>query len=140
MSDTDRAIVFWGQEEDAYLAHTEKDVAIEEILDGMDDINNLPETIEVCGFTRREPSVKHEASYVLESLLERLDDEYGNPDGGCTEATESMKAAAETFATAVLDEFTSWSCDIVKRETVNVREWIKKNRPDWLGEGESCES
>ena len=43
-----------------------------------------------------------------------------------------MKAAALAFATVLLREYESWACEIVKRETVNVHDWIKEHRPNWL--------
>ena len=130
----DRTIVFWGLEDDERLTHSEMDDAVESMLDGMDDIKALPETIEICGYAYMEPGVKKEAENILERLLEGLDEEYGNPDGGCTKATDSMKKASETFVAAILKDYTVWACDLVARETVNVQKWIKENRPDWLGE------
>jgi len=133
MSEIDRKIEFWGREEDEHLTHTEMDPAIEEILDGMDNINALPETIEVCGYAHTEPSSKGINEHVLEHLLEWLDEEYGDSDK-YSDPTDGMKEAADTFVAAVLAEYTVWACDLVKKETVNVQEWIKENRPDWLEE------
>jgi len=133
----DRKIVFWGDKDDEHLTFAEMDDAIESILDGMDDINALPETIDVCGFARMEPNAKSEAVRVLERTLSDLDQEYGNPDGNYTKATDSMQEAAKTFVAAVLDEYTVWACDIVKRETVNVQAWIKENRPDWIEDNDN---
>lgn len=129
--------VFWGSADDERLTHTELDDAIESMLDGMDDINDLPATIEVCGFARMAPNAKHEAAGVLERLIEILDEEYGDPDGGYAVATDSMKVAAEEFVTTVLDEYTVWACELVQRQTVNCRLWIKENRPDWLEENDN---
>ncbi len=131
----DRKIVLWGAEDQEQLTHTEMDDAIESALDGMDDINNLPETLVVCGFARMElPSAEHLATHALERILEELDEEHCDPDGNYTEETEYMKKAAIRFATSVLDEYTSWACEIVKRETIDVKKWIKENRPEWLEE------
>lgn len=128
-----RTIKFWGSEDDERLMHTEMDDAVESILEGMEeDVNNLPETIEVFGFASRKPNVKQWAEDVLHKLIESLDEEFGDPDDGYTATTDGMKEAADTFVTAVLKEYTVWACEFVKRETVNVQEWIKENRPDWL--------
>jgi len=129
-------IVAWGLEDDERLSHSEMDDAIESVLDGIGDLNAPPETIEMCGFIHKKPSVKREATGALDRILESLDEEYGDPDGGYIEATDSMKDAAQEFVAAVLDEYTVWACEIVKRETVNVQEWIKENRPDWIGDND----
>jgi len=138
MAKTERKIEVWGKEDDEQLTHTEMDDAIESELEGMED--PLPETIDVCGFARSMPNAKRLAGDVLERLLENLDAEYGNPDGYMEytdQYLESMKAAAEEFVAAVLDKYTVWACDFVKREKVNVQEWIKANRPDWLEENDN---
>ena len=131
MSETDRKIVFWGDKEDEHLIHTDMDDAIESILD---DIKDLPETVEVCGFARRELISKGTSNHVLEHLLEHLDQEYADPDGSYSDPTKGMIEASDTFVAAVLKEYKVWACDLIKRETVNVQSWIKENRPDWLEE------
>jgi len=45
-----KEIKFWGSEGDEYLTYTEMDDAIESVLDGIENIKDLPETIEVCGY------------------------------------------------------------------------------------------
>jgi len=128
-----RKIILWDAEGCEHLTHTEMDVAIEAALDGMDDINNLPEILTVRGYARMElPSAKSLAINALDSMLETLDEEHSNPEGDGTARTDEMQKAAVEFATVVLDGYTSWACEIVKTETINVQEWIKENRPDWL--------
>ena len=131
---SEREIVFWGWEDDESLSHYDKDEAIEAMLDGMDEpIAALPETIEVCGFARMEihPNVLS-ADAILEDALERLDEEYADPHGEIEEPTPAMKTAAEAFVAVIKAEYMVWNCEVVARETVNVREWIKEHRPDWL--------
>jgi len=48
---------------------------------------------------------------VLEEVLERLDEEYGDPDGDPFDATAKMWEAANAFACAVLDEYVPWMCE-----------------------------
>jgi len=133
----ERKIDFWGLEDDENLTHTEMDDAIESILDGTGDIKDLPETIEVCGFVYLDlPSVESLASRVLGDFIEGLDENYSNPDAGYTKETGTMKEAAVAFVTTVLEKYKVWACDLVKRETINVREWIKENRSDWLEDAE----
>ena len=132
----DRKIEFWGKEDDERLTYTEMDDAIESIIDGTDDIEDLPETIEVCGFARIEPSMKNGAEVALERLLENLDEEYSDPDGSYTDPTDKMIEASKEFVATVLDEYKVWACELVSRETINVQKWIKENRPEWLKEND----
>ena len=125
-----RTIKYWDSEGEERLTHTDRDEAIECVLD---DTGSLPEKIEICGFARMKlPGVESLATDVLGRLLEGLDEDYGDPDGGYASGTDEMKEAAIKFTSTVLDEYVSWACEIVKRETVDVAAWVKKNRPDWL--------
>ena len=122
-----RTIIYWDSEGEERLTHTDRDEAIESILDG---IGKLPEKIEICGYARMLPNVELLAHHALERLVEDLDEEYG--DGNYSEATTAMKEAAKVFLTAVLDEYAVWACILVKRETVDVPAWVKENCPEWL--------
>ena len=51
------------------------------------------------------------AEDILESILENLDDNYGEPDGDYTKPTEKMKIAAETLARTIKEEYISWQCE-----------------------------
>ena len=117
---------YWGLEDADRLYHDDKDEAIEAILEGMEPET---ETIEICGFTQMDISVSWLSP--LEDILERLDEEYGDPDGDYTKPTEAMKEAEKAFLAVIKKEYTSYMCEVVCRETVNVNEWIKEHRPDW---------
>ena len=108
------------------------DDAIESILD--EPLEDMPETIEVCGYIPMVPNKTKIAKHVVEHLVEHLEDEFGNPDGDYVETTDNIKKAAEDLVRTVLEEFTVWACDLVKWKTINVQEWIKENRPEWLEE------
>lgn len=122
--------VVWGFPDAETLCHTEKYDAIEEILDCLDD--PLPETIVVAGFARMEIEVTA-FCHPLEALLERLDEDYGDPDGEPTKPTATMEEAERVFLEAIKKEYDVWQCQEVCRETINVAEWIEANRPDWNG-------
>lgn len=59
--------------------------------------------------------VKHHADriaeLVLEVALERLDEEYSDPDQDGTEPTQAMKDAAKAFADAVVKDYVTWACE-----------------------------
>ena len=51
------------------------------------------------------------ADRALEEALERLDEEYGNPDGDSFVPTETMKNAAYLFGSIVARRFVAWQCE-----------------------------
>lgn len=123
-----REVVYWGQRDANQLTYTDKDEAIEEILDGID---KFPSTIEICGYAEMRPN--WEDYRPLKSILERLDEEYGDDDldSEYTKPTQAMKEAEKTFMEVIAREYMIFMCEIVTHETINVLDWIKSNRPDW---------
>jgi|AntAceMinimDraft_16_1070373.scaffolds.fasta_scaffold15810_3 hypothetical protein len=47
----------------------------------------------------------------LNYILERLDEEYSNPDGDYTNPTEAMKEAALAFGESVVGGYVPWMCE-----------------------------
>ena len=84
--------------------------SIEEVTDRFPD--GTP--VEVRVFRKMRVRVEGLADRLLESLLEDLDEDYGDPDGftsNPTEPTDSMKAAAKQFVEAVVKEYKVWACE-----------------------------
>lgn len=128
MSDTveTRAVKFWGEADDERLTHRTEDEAIEEILDALEP---FPETITIVGFAPMVPDWKFVTP--LADIMEQLDDDgYGGEDGSDT--TPAMKEAEAAFLAVLKAEYVAWSCEEITRKEVNVAEWIKAHRPDWL--------
>ena len=126
-----REIVFWSIGDYERLMHESIEEAIEDMLgcfalpDGKWS-DNLPETVEVKGYARMQPSLQEGCS--LDHLMEWLDDEYGDPDRiGGTMPTEAMLVAERAFHAIVLAEYESFMCEDIEKQTVNVREWIEKH-------------
>lgn len=98
-----------------------------------------PEILEIECFRQSVVPETFLASVALDRVLECLDEEFGNPDGDYSDPTDAMKAAEAVFIKAVLFEYSVWSCEETGEvERVNVLEWVRENRPDWLddnGEG-----
>jgi len=121
-------------EDEEALHQTDPDEAIEEYLGYFyGDLSEAPETIEVYAWGRVaiDRLLIDTLIYIaLESVLERIDEEYGDEDS--TIPTESMMAAAKSFAEAVLDEYEVWRCGPCGQRTVAVLPWVRKHRPDWL--------
>lgn len=85
----------------------------------------VPEHVVVYGFAPVElPRAEHFMSGdLLEIILERLDEDHGNPEE-YTEPTEGMKEAERMFVRAVLDEYHVWQCEQVCEKRVRVRDYI----------------
>ena len=123
-------IEFWDTEDSECLIYKTQDEAIEAILDQL-DLNQLPETLEMCGYARTVIQEKYLGDgSLLEYILERLDEEYGYADG-YTEPTEAMIDAEKAFIGVILSEYKPWTCEIVERKTINVQEWVETHRSDW---------
>lgn len=120
-------IEFWSATDDEILSHETVDEAVESFLE---DCDQFPETIEIRGYARMQPSP--DVLRPLEDLLEYLDEEYGDPDGPPTEATAKMKEAERAFINVVLQDYSSWACEQVTTEIILVNEWIGNKRPEWL--------
>jgi hypothetical protein len=130
---SEREIVFWGAEDDGNLSHEDIDEAIEEVLDGAPCgiADRLP-IITMCGFARMPVSMSTLSP--LEHCLEHLDEEYGDPDGDSDKPTPAMLEAEKVFLAVIQTEYKSWTCEVVERRKINVADWIKEHRPDWLEE------
>jgi len=51
------------------------------------------------------------ASQVLDYILDKLDEDYGNMDADPTIPSSTMKAAAKIFAEAVIEDYQVWVCE-----------------------------
>jgi len=127
--------VYWGQPDDERLSHEHPDDAIEEYLsaiyDGASDM--FPEEVIVYGFKRMEPDTEACVDAVLDCLLDRLDEDFADPEGDGTKPTEAMKAHARTFVSNILDEYSVWACELNGEHiAVKTQQWIEENCPHWF--------
>lgn len=126
-----RKAVYWGAPDEERLIHDDMDEAIEAIFDEWPD--PLTGMVTVCGYARMEVSAHYlDAESILEDILERLDEEYGNPDGDRSEATPPMLDAAKALVAAIKAEYVPWACEEVERHEIDMAAWIREHRPDWL--------
>ncbi len=132
MTDEKRQVVFWECHQNAEVLHHEtKNEAIENYLDGI-DLEDEEETVLVYGFARMvapKPN-KSDADYVVEDWFETHWEEFIGED--VPDITARMNEAALTFLTVLHDEFVPWACEEIESDEINVADWIKENRPDWL--------
>jgi len=108
----------WEQLEDSVEEVVEKvfEDHCEEVGEGEDvTAGRLNWPLEILVFKRMdvggEAEAQRIASDALERTLERLDEEYGDPDGDTTDATDAMKEAALVFGRAVVAEYVPWQCE-----------------------------
>ena len=141
---SDRKIAFYSYDDsEEVLSCDDLDDAVEAGLDRLlgpqmsadDVLRVLPDEIEIFEYARMEirPSEHHE-DLAIEPLLASLDEEYGDPDGEPTIESEKMSTAVFVFIKAIIAEYEPWACEQVSSKMINVREWVDKNRPDWLEE------
>jgi disulfide oxidoreductase YuzD len=93
---------------------------------------DIPETLELIGYdpmTINEEAQKRFADWILESLLENMDEsEFGGED--YTDVNQTMKDAASEFIKKIVAEYRVWPCLEVCRKTVNTADYIKPEEPD----------
>jgi hypothetical protein len=119
--EAEKTCTYWGINEPETMHATSPDEAIADYLAECDE---LPATILLCGYVRMKVG-GIDTERVLESVLETLDEEYGNPDGDVPEApTDAMIAAAKAFEAVVLAEYKPWACEAVYHEDVHVAAWM----------------
>ena len=124
----DRKIIFWDIEDEETLLYGDKNEAIEMIIDSYTEV---PETFELCGFARKKiENSPRRAEDLLEDLLECFDENHGGEEP--SDATKEMIEATEEYLKKMVSLYTPWQCDIVKRENIDVKKWVKENAPEWL--------
>ena len=123
-----REIIFWDEAGAEVLQCTDKDEAIENILDGL---GTKEGELEICGYARMEHvGLGLDAELIVETLIERWDEEYGGDDS--TDITEEMIVLGNKFVNKMSRLYEIWQCEIVHREKIDIRKWVEVNRPDWL--------
>lgn len=121
---TDTHIVFWDCRSDREdLAFTSIEDAVQSWADDLE--GPLPEEVTVYGWKRMEiPSAEAIAERVLDDVLERLDEEYGDPDGGFVQPAKELNAAALRFAEEVRTHYVSWMCEQATSRIVRVADYV----------------
>lgn len=122
---------FYSYKDPETLTHEDLDDAIVEYLD-----DNEPEEWErKVTFTRYEHRVisdarkKSLAEGVLESFLELLDEDYGDPESSTT-PTAAMEAAAAELVTAVTAGYKVWACSREESIVVDILDWLKEHKQE----------
>lgn len=125
----------WSADDGERLSDYTLGDAIGHYLDGIEP-GCWPNMLTVTGFARMRARVS--ARWLLDLILENLDEEYGDPECGYSKPTAAMIAAAGVFAAAIESEYDSWACETVTKVTVRVIAWVRENEPQWLDGEEIC--
>ena len=132
-----KEIDYWDKEDSEYLEHTDKDEAIEYIIDG--EPEPLPLEIDIIGYSRERVDLDRFAKNIAETLAEYIDEEYGDPDA-ChlfDKSDENLIDAAKEFVAKATENYKPWACKEVpeSKEVINVKKWVTENRKDWILDG-----
>ena len=97
------------------LSYSEKDEAIEMILDGCYP-ENMPRELELCTYKRSvvDSPPDYHTEGILETLTEFLDENYGGEEN--YEPTAEMKEETEKYVSKIFKLYVPWRCEIIKRE------------------------
>ena len=138
----ERTIEYWDLEEPLYgnLHFTAEDDAMEMILDSFFP-DPLPRRVTLYGWARRElerRDVELAVGAAEEYIWERLDEEYGNPDGSArdSEPTPEHEAAIAKAKTALVDAIRAGypvlGCEIATEKEIDCEQWVRENAPHWM--------
>jgi uncharacterized protein YqcC (DUF446 family) len=118
---------YWScNEDEEMLTATDPDEAVREFVD---DAVELPNKIEVFGFAPMAVDWDDEGDTALTNMIERIDEEFGNPEEK-TEITEGMKAAAKEFSDKISKLYHVFACEHISVDTIDMAEWLKENDPE----------
>jgi len=147
VSDTFDNALFYSWTDGETLTSADPEDEIREFLDwsnytcetDAETIKNLKDGLEIYAYNPREISdsvLDVRAAFLVEDLLESLDEEYGNPDGDSKDliSKEDQEALVQEIF-AVLKKFrddgriVSWQCEPVAKRTYTpeeITQWVKK--------------
>ena len=136
------AVAFWDCDDGAeILEHRDQGEAIAAFLDQLGEPGITPAgflkvlealgELEVFGYRLIQVTAPPRPG-CLEDLLERLDEEYGDPGGNGTEASPAMKAAEAAFVAAVIADFEPWACERFTSTKIDPVAWVRENCPEWI--------
>lgn len=130
----DEAIVFYGLEDQEEL-DGDPIVVIERVLEDAcekagESFDTIADRIEwpikVLEYRHLIPSESNITSIALDSVLDHLYEEYGNPDSDGDDPTDDMRTAARRLAKVAIRDFQVWACEPTGEFFEYTREEVKK--------------
>ena len=131
MSNQQRTPKYWHWSNDAEtLAFTTPGEAVDDYVEHVyhaglgDDPPPIPEYVTLYGYAPMALD-KPDPGWILDEVLDRIEEEYGDPDGP-RKTTDRMRAAASEFIDLVVEEWGEpYWCEIVETRTVRVRDYVE---------------
>ena len=122
------------EEEEGKIFPTPEE-AMDVYLHGMEP-DYIPDIVTLDMYIRKMPAVEEMGNPLLD-VLEKLDATCGDPSGYHEQPEEAMKPmrkAERKFLNAIREWYAAWAYERVgaRSANINVRQWLKKNRPDWF--------
>jgi hypothetical protein len=94
----------------------------EAVYDYISDLVPAGMDVEVTLYEHTPTPIPDSRFEVLTSLIEFLDDDFGDPDKA-TEPTPGMVQAEKAFIDAMKSEYVSWACEQTGKQTKTVYAW-----------------
>ena len=122
---------FWGLEGESVLSCTSIQERLQEYVDGLYPDDKIPETIELFGFDPMyvlgEEEIERLSDFILDEVLEHLDENYSTAAEDPTDPSDKMKEAAKAFATVIISEYIPFDCHEVCRKTVRINDYLDES-------------
>ena len=108
--------------------------AVKDFVEEFDDPGDVPDTVEIYQFAPMQPFVDPPATrdWILEMVIERLDDEYGDPfEGGAWTPTPKVEFAAAALVQALKEDYHVWGHETTGKKMTahNLRQRAMASRP-----------
>ena len=121
---------YWHWSNDAEtLAFTTPGAAVDDYVEYLhqvelgEDPPPIPEYVTLYGYAPMAIQLP-DPEWILDELLDRIEEEYGDPDGP-REPTDRMRAAASEFIDLVVEEWGEpYWCEVVETRQVKVRDYV----------------
>ena len=132
---------FYGQPDQEMLSAETFAEAVDEYLDQLPGYNyktdapfkkwlqerikrgQIPATVTIAKYRHRTPKI--DANWLLEFLLEDMNEEYGDWEGNHDPTTPRMQELVKEFAQAFADEYIPFQCEQVESIEIDVLDWLK---------------
>lgn len=124
--------ILFGFEGQERLWATSPDEVIEDFLNNTLCPNEVPPaTLTVVGYAPVKLKMLNR-DFVLETIMERLDDHYGDPEEPwpIDRATSEMCEAADKLVNAIQNGYPVFLYTEVSREVIDITKWIADNKYD----------
>lgn len=106
--------------------------AILEHLESLDP-EHWPLEVKVQRYVLKDARYALEPGEIVDWMLARLDDGFGNPFDEYDGDLAPLVEAAERFMEEFAKHYVPWQCEEAESFTTNVEAWVQVNKPNWQG-------